>query len=752
MYPILTKAEIYSATNDPKKSRPSPKIKPYSSRDAVYRAGGFVDQIVRSSRNIKPSTLPEEKLVTKLTLHPSYLAKSYFPTNLLKHFGLEYLGSKEVSIRPNVRVTKAQKKSDEILSSQLFIAGKISDYNRMLEQLSLSELSYEVIEDFSKVESFSIYDADEKFDPTAIDIDSDQRSTYEVVLYSESLETNIYKTFEYYITNIGGDIDSINGKSIDGLTFIFVSISGNLVHELAKFSFVRVVRNAPIIKIFPVENATPLHHDGIFQETSPVPNSLQMEVEPAEVAVFDGGLPKSLNPSLQNIRYFDLTNSKIDDPKYTNHGANVTSAISYGDQGSLEQNKDIVNVDHYNVISAEDDALSSNLYVVLERIQHVLRHKKYRIVNICLGPSIPIPDDEPNLWTSVLDKLAESGETLFIIAGGNDGECLDSLGAKYARIQPPADMLNGIGVGSANSRLKDWKRASYSCIGPGRKPGFVKPDLLHFGGTANDEQLLLKRLDGPGYINVHGTSFSAALITRQAALLDKYTNKKFNIATLRALLVNSANSSFSLRDVGWGCVPSNIYDHLYCSKNKVTFVYQGSLKKKSGVRAAIPFTEDLPPNTKVVVTSTLCFYSEVDIRNPVSYSKTGVSVTFKPHLERLQPNSNQPKPKTFFSCNNIYKSEQALREDHHRWETCFKVSQRMMAKTLSQPVFDIRFSERADGHNYDSKSPLNYSLVVTIEIEKLNDYNFYESVTNKYPLLTPIELNIDSDVNIDLAV
>ncbi|WP_139157512.1 hypothetical protein, partial [Enterobacter hormaechei] len=69
--------------------------------------------------------------------------------------------------------------------------------------------------------------------------------------------------------------------------------------------------------------------------------------------------------------------------------------------------------------------------------------------NLSLGPNLPIEDSEVHAWTSVIDDLLSDGETLMTIAVGNNGEMDKESG--NARIQVPADSVNGLSIGAANS-------------------------------------------------------------------------------------------------------------------------------------------------------------------------------------------------------------------------------------------------------------------------------------------------------------
>ena len=104
---------------------------------------------------------------------------------------------------------------------------------------------------------------------------------------------------------------------------------------------------------------------------------------------------------------------------------------------------------------------------------------KYHLVNLSIGPNTPYDDGDVTLWTSALDERFASGEWVVTVAAGNDGEADATL--LLNRIQPPGDGVNVLTVGASDSVKNPWKREPYSCVGPGRTPGFVKPDGLSFG-------------------------------------------------------------------------------------------------------------------------------------------------------------------------------------------------------------------------------------------------------------------------------
>ncbi|MFE8730351.1 S8/S53 family peptidase, partial [Aeromonas hydrophila] len=94
--------------------------------------------------------------------------------------------------------------------------------------------------------------------------------------------------------------------------------------------------------------------------------------------------------------YFDLTSSKDSYSEIFAHGELVTSAVVYGatDDPSTTAHE-IISVDHYKVFCEEDED-DIGLVNVLDRITSVISTKRYKIINISVGPEIPCPAAEPN--------------------------------------------------------------------------------------------------------------------------------------------------------------------------------------------------------------------------------------------------------------------------------------------------------------------------------------------------------------------
>lgn len=753
--PILSKAESYDQPVKRKSSGGDKKM-PYKYDHAKVRVFNKLGTTIARSNELPSSVFPDDKIVTKLTLHPSFLAKTSYPEHILEKYHLKSLGSKEVFIEPEVKITKEQQKVEKSSSSQYFVSGYRKDFEQLLEDIATDSLEEQSKEDIVKFEDISFFDGSDKLAPSIDHKPKGIDLSYEVVLHATYEDQLVIDAFFSYIESISGQVYKDKTRTIKGLTFCFVKINSNLIQQLADFAFVRIVRPIPEIKLSErvksipqIENTitnTPLqpHYSGSNH---------------SNIAIFDAGLlPEDYDN--EKIRYFDLTGQPSDLTQHFQHGSLVTSAIVYGEADTfLNEAPPVLTVDHYKVYSAVDE-YDVLMVDVLDRITRVLSDNRYKFVNISLGPEIPCSDEEPNLWTATLDELAATGDILFVIAVGNNGD--DSFDEPFRRIQPPADMLNGMSIGAANSKSEIWKRADYSCIGPGRRPGYIKPDALFFGGDSQKggEKVQLLSLSSFELKAEYGTSFAAPLVLRQAALIDLYTDGQLDVATIRALLIHSANLDNNEKsECGWGRISNNVSDVLFCSDNKVTFIYQGELKTLSGVRAVIPWPdemEELKGHAKL--SGTACFYTDIDQQHTVSYTRAGLEITFRPHCEKFDINkktgkkSTHPSTKAFFTKGKTLGSEQTLRSEAHKWETCCSAeSDRMNVRSLKKPVVDIKYHTRDEGQSisyYDRKNlkPLRYSLVITIGLEK--DFDLYTPIVNQFKNLTPLNIELDAMVTV----
>jgi hypothetical protein len=287
----------------------------------------------------------------------------------------------------------------------------------------------------------------------------------------------------------------------------------------------------------------------------------------------------------------------------------------------------------------------------------------------------------------------------------------------------------------------NWKRASYSCQGPGRCPGIVKPDGIAFGGSDKEAfRVLSPSLEIEG---TQGTSFAAPFALRSGASIKAQLGNSLSALAIRALMIHTTTESntHGVSQIGWGKFEDNPEQLITCEDNEALVIYQGELPLGQQLHAPIP----LPPklNGKVEISATLVISTEVDPSHPSAYTRSGLTVAFRPHADRYKfsdkgVKSVYPQTKSFFSAANMYGTpEFELRDDGHKWEPCHHGHLSMYPTSLKSPCFDIYNHRRYEGSPNSPSDTEKYALIITVKAKKMP--NLYSAVVRAYSqVLIPI--------------
>lgn len=677
------------------------KSHPYTFNEARSKLVSDLAEVIVGIDSKPMLQCAKGEVVVKLIQHPSFLAKSYYPTQLFKKFGIKDVGSKSIKVKP--RKWAVKKHPDQGVASCIYVSGSRNAFEAMINTLEgdyLPEVTKNLIR---TIESVSLFSAEEKIKTIEKSTDS---LKLEVVLHAANVDKDIYLAFSNYVQSLEGIADWERSKNVGGLTFLPVRIPAGLENALAEFSHLRALRSIPKLRVFRPEAVRATISDAF---TLPEFRPLNADFK---VCIFDGGLGTEniITPWVKEIIPLDVRKSH---PGFLAHGGEVCSTYLFGpfNEATKSFQAPYTNVDIVRVLSPDDK--DPDLFDVLTRIENVLRQKAYKYVNLSLGPRLPVEDDDVHVWTSVIDSLLQDGHCLATVAIGNDGE----LEGEYARIQPPSDMVNCFAVGSCDLSSSNWNRASYSCKGPGRSPGVVKPDGVIFGGS---EKELFKVYSPQTHtiVGTQGTSYAAPYALRVAAGIDSITDFNLSTSAIKALLIHHANrEDKDIYDVGWGRLPTSPEEVIECKSDEAIIIYQGELKPSQHLRIPIPVPKGL--NCKWIhLKATFCFNANVDPEHPLHYTRSGLVVSFRPNEEKVKEDAKHASTKTFFSVGKLYETEEELRDDAHKWETCISQSERFRSSTLSSPVFDVKYHAREKGGDpEDTKLPLNYSLVLSIRAE-----------------------------------
>lgn len=710
-----------------------PKAHPYTFAEARKRLGPKVKTAVGELESLPPEVCPRDQAVALVTLHPTYLAKTYYPTELLRAYHLETVGSRPREISPEKWARKNPPVS--AVTSELFVAGTRAQFHRFASDIDRFRETASAADDLIKIEDFRAQPVEEKLRPLRSD---DAEPLLEVVLHAQPIAEDafILEGFEAYLDTLDIKLNLDKRRFFaEGLCFLPLRVPRDVATEVVKYSFLRIAREMPRLRQFrPVARAMP----GFSPFNCQLPKAGAVDKD-IRVAVFDGGVKAGGRLDLWVTR---KKTKNIGDavPEFQNHGTAVTSALLFGPlQDGVTAGPPYAHVDHYRVLDTEtmkDDQFE--LYSVLERIQDVLESRpKYDFVNLSLGPDLPIEDDDVHAWTAVLDQLFSDGLTLPAIAVGNSGEM--DWGSGNARIQTPADCVNALAVGGCDRTGAGWKRASYSSIGPGRSPGIMKPDGLAFGGSAREPYWVLNAENPGAAMPITGTSFAAPTALRTGIGLRAHFGKILSPLAVKALLLhNCEDAGHDKAEVGWGRIPADLDEIVLTGEHAAHILYQGELRPASWIRMQIPIPSE-PMSGMVDISATFCFATPTDPQDPLNYTRSGLEVRFRPHdKKRKDPGQLHADSSHFFQAKDVFIDESDLRSDAHKWETTMHKKRSMRASGLRTPVFDLHYNARIGGRNAKGAEKIPYALVITVASK--NTRGLYNKILQRYPtILEPLK-------------
>ena len=731
---LLGYGERLAEKLDPPKTKPN-KRDPYTFAEAKTRLAPRLSSLTEAVDELPKAACPQDESVGVITLHPAYLAKSYFPTKLLQAVGLEAIGSRTQHVVPEKggKVLR-QKKSDkagttakaEPISSptaEIFIAGPRDRFRLWAASLSKWSEMRPGAEEIVRLENVYLAPPEKRLQRVR---PSKNAPLLEVVLHGSS--NYVIEGFRDYMRTLDVRLDLDRRFQIDGLCFLGIRVPRDLHVEMAKYSFLRVAREMPRLR--ELRPATPVRSFSVGGFPCELPTLGPVNSD-LRVAVFDGGVPSGANLG-------PWVNRKVTpklaaaDSSAQDHGLGVTSAVLFG---QIEEDEPLprpfASVDHYRVIDENTADPEGNYYDVLDRITAIVSQKQYDFINLSLGPEVAFDDNEVHLWTLKLDQLFANGKTFVTVAAGNTGE--GDFESGVARIQSPSDAVNVLGVGASDSLGKKWKRAPYSSLGPGRSPGLMKPDIVAFGGSRKEPFWILS--SEPGQTTpTAGTSFASPLALRTAIGIRTYLGSIVQPIALKSLLIHhSQDGTHHCHEVGWGRIPSDIEELITCGPGTVHILYQGNLEAGKYLRARIP----VPVGSiagKVEIAATFCYATETDPQDTVTYTRAGLDIKFRPDkAKRTKVNGKTPlHPDTmpFFQLKKLYTPEEELRRDAHQWETCVKRTRKFFGTSLNDPAFDIHYNARRGGTPYAGAKPIPYALVVTVRAKNAPD--LYDKISQRY--------------------
>ncbi|PYI38931.1 hypothetical protein CVS30_06335 [Arthrobacter psychrolactophilus] len=672
-------------------------------------------------------------------LLPNYLAASSFPGQLLNQLGAMPVGS-----RAEKGIYRTSSTSKEAITRRLVLAvpnDSLAALEVLVESRGQTRTERAAFEEIRKLDEFSLPSQVLTRAVEAVETDLDEVILWETVLNPIGLRGNALEAateetvaqWRSAVESFGGQIELDFVRRVGGLTFVPVRASKRSMEELSAFNALRIVRPMPAIPprpLFGLRSSAAWHG----------PKTTATRDDSFKVAVFDGGLNDVANINGHMVAAsFDLT-GQVADPDSLLHGTAVTGAALYGlIQHGQHAATPPLPLDSFRVLPPPpipDDMFG---YWVLDQIKDVVSLDEHKIINLSLGPTLPVQDDsEPNRWTSELDTLAWERDVLFVVAAGNDGH-LDSASGRD-RVQVPGDMVNGFSVGACDSPTPTapWKRASYSSVGPGRWGSRIQPLGLQFGGSEAQKFPILAA-DGT-FLEATGTSFAAPLVTHAMSEL------AINLPVVNANVLRAFGVHFAERpktrhlqlqsEVGYGRIPSDFLDVLTCSADETHVLYKDSTERGELTAYKLPIPRGMVGKLEVRIT--LAYLSPVEPTEATEYTSASIDLALRPHafthrftsphngdgrtldrrsqeaLQLIQAGwreSQEPVTKTLGASRGS--SEVNLRESG-KWETLRHYRFSLSPGEVEDPRIELNYLTRSRGQLDKSPSTLPFAMLITV--------------------------------------
>lgn len=697
---------------------------PYSIEQARERLSVMALTASAQAKALPAFACPDDRIVMAITLHPKYLSKSAYPKGLFDEIDVAPVGSRPVDVIPELDVRMRNGEPDIFRptepkpTTRIFVDSSRSNLKRWADHLNSSHPLHSREAEIIKVEKIELVTVEDR---DRLDAEA---TVAEVVLHTDAdfaVSGLMHFCAEFEQVELIPDRMIFTG----GLVFAPVAGPNAALRSLAGYSFTRTLRAMPRLRRL-IDPEPDVARQGLADAIVLLPDQAPVDSD-IRVAIFDGGIAEQtvLAPWVTTHSFAD---SAAPLPEYLEHGQRVTSAALFGSvDPDTVQERPYARVDHYRVVDSNTDTDPLELYTVIQRIDQVLTQRRFEFVSISIGPDLAIEDDEIHAWTAFWDTHLAEGLTLTTVAIGNNGTYDHKSG--NARVQVPADSVNGLSVGAVDRAGEVWKRASYSAIGPGRRPGRIKPDIVAFGGSPTEPFLCV---DADGTLGATcGTSFASPLAMRTALGVRALFGANISPLALKALLIHTAEQhpvEHDLRHLGRGRVPTNLERIVLCGDGEARILYQGELEPAKYLRAAIP----LPPNlvnAKVTISATVVYATEVDTADPGNYTRSGLEICFRPHIDKLNSDGVTPKTAAFFRQDD-YDLERTLRSGAQKWDTVMHATENKLASSLKSPVFDIHYIAREGGQPSTKSSRMRYAMVISVKCARMPD--LYDSILTNY--------------------
>lgn len=229
-----------------------PRRVPYGWREARDRLAPRFRSLVREMDSLPEAVCPQDETVASLILHPEYCSGSRFPGGFLRAAGLRAVGSRPRRIRPEKRSPDSRgrpRAPEEAMTTQLFVAGKRSAFRRLAEEAP--EWTGRDAATLRAIEDFSVFAVAERL--RSLPDDDAPPQPLEIALHASEhpRDGHLVAGYRAYLEGLGLDPHLERAFFVGGLCFLPLRADAARAREIARYSFLRLLRPMPALRPFP---------------------------------------------------------------------------------------------------------------------------------------------------------------------------------------------------------------------------------------------------------------------------------------------------------------------------------------------------------------------------------------------------------------------------------------------------------------------------------------------------------------------
>jgi hypothetical protein len=230
---LLGYGERLTATIDPPRRKPQ-KTDIYTFAESKVRLAPRIREVADEIRQLPAAACPRNESVAAVTIHPSYLAKSYFPRGLFDTIGVKAVGSRPKQVVPEKGAKKIVKRRPQASSAtaELFVMGSRENFQRWAQNVSSWSEGLAGAVELVRIEDVHFIEPEERIRPMR---SANENPLLEVVLHRS--DDYVLEGFRAYLRDLGVRIDLDQRITVRELCFMPVRVPVELHEDMAKFSF-----------------------------------------------------------------------------------------------------------------------------------------------------------------------------------------------------------------------------------------------------------------------------------------------------------------------------------------------------------------------------------------------------------------------------------------------------------------------------------------------------------------------------------